>query len=89
MTPPFNRPQPTTHFRQHAWSSLGWGLLFFAGCQLAFRLLLHWQPQIADREYGSKLAALRHLETENATLRRIVADQAIELRLRQEAEDKS
>jgi AcrR family transcriptional regulator len=32
---------------------------------------------------------LRHLETENATLRRIVADQAIELRLRQEAEDKS
>jgi hypothetical protein len=29
---------------------------------------------------------LRHLETENATLRRIVADQAIQLQLHKEAE---
>ncbi|TMQ34730.1 MAG: hypothetical protein E6K70_06080 [Planctomycetota bacterium] len=41
-------------------SALGWGLAFFALGQLALILTMeYWRPELADPEYGIKLACLR------------------------------
>lgn len=40
-------------------SALLWALVAFVAGQAGFRLALHWQPVLADREYGRKLTFLR------------------------------
>jgi hypothetical protein len=41
-------------------SALGWGLAFFVLAQLALVLAMeYWRPELADPEYGIKLACLR------------------------------
>ena len=40
-------------------AALAWGLLLFAVLQIPVRLALHRHPEIADLEYGRKLADLR------------------------------
>jgi hypothetical protein len=48
--------------RRAALAALAWGLLFFAGAQLALALAMeHWRPELRDPEYGAKRARLRAL----------------------------
>jgi hypothetical protein len=57
--------------RQRA--ALGWGLAFFALAQLALVLTMEcWRPELADPEYGLKLACLRARLAEGQNCRPLI-----------------